>query len=101
MYDDLNFEDELQLSKSQIRRRHNARRFLRRNAELLQQELELEDELLESNPELSQMIHDLNVLETQAHHQGFGSVTQGESTSQKQNIWSKLFPGLGGSNGLG
>ncbi|BBD62796.1 hypothetical protein NIES2109_56460 (plasmid) [Nostoc sp. HK-01] len=62
MHDGLNFEDELLLSEEQIRRRHNQRRFLRRNAQLLQQELELEDELLESNPELAQMIHDLNVL---------------------------------------
>ncbi|MFN6564256.1 MAG: hypothetical protein RMY28_031310 [Nostoc sp. ChiSLP01] len=96
MYDDLNFEDELLLSEEQIRRRHNGRRFLRRNAQLLQQELELEDELLESNPELAQMIHELNVLETQAGLQGFGSKLEIESSGKPGSVWNRVFPGLGG-----
>ncbi|MBD2459307.1 hypothetical protein H6G80_35420 [Nostoc sp. FACHB-87] len=94
-YDDLNFEEELQLSEEQIRRRHNQRWFLRRNAELLQQELELEDELINENPELAQMIHEINTLETQALHRGFGGVFEGDASAKKSNVWNKFFPGLG------
>ncbi|MBD2496721.1 hypothetical protein [Nostoc sp. FACHB-280] len=96
MYDDdVNFEEELLLSEAEIRRRHNQRRLLRRNAQLLQQELELEDELIRENPEFAQMIHDLNVLESQAGHRGFGSVFETGGESQKKSVWGRLFPGLG------
>ncbi|YAF99439.1 MAG: hypothetical protein AB3A66_30290 (plasmid) [Nodularia sp. CChRGM 3473] len=95
-YDGLNFDERLQISEEQIRRRHSRQRFLRRNTELLQQELEFEDELLEENPELAQIIHEVNSLEIQAEQQGFRNVIQGESAPKSQNIWSKFFPGLGG-----
>lgn len=95
MYHDLSFEEELLFAEEQIRRRHRQRMLLRRNTQLLQQELELEDELLESNPELAQIVHDINLLETQAHHQGFGSIFDGDTNAKKSNVWNKFFPGLG------
>jgi len=95
MYDDLNFEEELLLTEEQIRRQHNQRRFLRRNAQLLQQELDLEDELISENPELAQMVHDINTLETQAHRQGFSSVFEVAHQGRKGSVWRRLFPGLG------
>jgi hypothetical protein len=45
--DDLSFEEQLHLTEEEIIRRHNQQMFWRRNAQLLQQELELEAELLE------------------------------------------------------
>ncbi|MCC5640276.1 hypothetical protein LC593_31475 [Nostoc sp. CHAB 5844] len=92
--DDLSFEEELQMLEEQVRRRHNHRRFLRRNAQLLQQELDLEDELISENPELTQMVHDLNTLLTQGFHQGFGSVEEGDNNTRKENVWNNFFPGL-------
>lgn len=71
--------------------------FWRRNAQLLQQELELEAELLEENPELGEAIHHLNLQDILAQQQGLKGVMQGDSTPKSQNIWSKFFPGLGGS----
>ncbi|MBD2682955.1 MULTISPECIES: hypothetical protein [Nostoc] len=94
MYDDLNFEEELPLTEEQIRRRHNQRRFSHRNAQLLQQELELEDELISENPEFALMIHKINTLETQAGHQGFESVFETGSEGKKASVWGRLFPGL-------
>ncbi|ACC84897.1 hypothetical protein [Nostoc punctiforme] len=96
-YDDLSFEEQLQLSESLMIRRHNQRMFLRRNAQLLQQELELEAELLEGNPELAQAVHAFNLQEIQAQQQGSFGVMQGDSTPKKQSVWSKIFPGLGRS----
>jgi hypothetical protein len=96
-YDDLNFEERLQLTESEIRRRHQQRMFLRRNAQLLQQELELEAELLEENPELAQVIYSLNMREIQSNQQGLQNVLGSkESASKEQSVWSKFFPGLGG-----
>ncbi|MFN6501338.1 MAG: hypothetical protein RMX65_030695 [Nostoc sp. DedQUE01] len=95
MYDHLNFEEELLLTEEQIRRRHDQRRFLRRNAQLLQQELDLEDELISENPELAQMVHDINTLETQAHRQGLSSVFEVADEGRKGSVWRRLFPGLG------
>jgi hypothetical protein len=69
-YDNLSFEEQLHLTESLIRRRHNQQMFLRRNAQLLQQELELEAELLEENPELAQTIHSLNMQEIQSNQRG-------------------------------
>ncbi|WP_277883415.1 hypothetical protein [Nostoc flagelliforme] len=43
---------------------------MRRNTQLLQQELELEAELLKENPELAQVIHSLNMQEIQSNQQG-------------------------------
>ncbi|MEA5606225.1 hypothetical protein [Nostoc sp. UHCC 0252] len=96
-YDDLNFEERLQLTESEIRRRHQQRMFLRRNAQLLQQELELEAELLEENPELAQVIHSLNMQEIQSQQQGLFGVMQGDSNPKGQSVWNKFFPGLGGN----
>ncbi len=71
--------------------------FLRRNAQLLQQELSFEAELLEDNPELAQTIHALNMQEIQSNQQGLENVLSSqESTSKEQSIWSKFFLGLGG-----
>ena len=96
-YDDLSFEEQLHLNESLIRQRHNQQMFLRRNAQLLQQELELEAELLAENPELAQTIHSLNIREIQSNQRGLQNVFGSEeSTSKKQSIWSKFFPGLGG-----
>ncbi|MBD6621153.1 hypothetical protein FNW02_37015 [Komarekiella sp. 'clone 1'] len=92
--DDLSFEEQLQLTESQIRRRHQQRIFMRRNAELLQQELELEAELLEENPELNQVIHELNTLEIQTGQQGLKDAIQGESSPKHRNVWDSFFPGL-------
>jgi hypothetical protein len=94
-YDDLNFDEELHLSEEEIRRRHNQRSFLRRNAQLLQQELELQEQLLEENPELAQAIHDFNNLESQTGYQGLKTTFEGETETKKVNVWSKFFPGLG------
>lgn len=96
--EDLSFEEQLHLSESQIRLWHKQRMFLRRNAQLLQQELEMEAELLAENPELAQSIHSLNMREIQSHQRGLQNVLDVESSVPKlQSIWSKFFPGLGGS----
>ena len=96
--DDLSFEEELHLSESQIRLWHNQRMFLRRNTQLLQQELELEAELLAENPELAQAIHSLNMREIQSHQLGLQNVFGvAESSPKEGSIWSKFFPGLAGS----
>ncbi|MBN3877962.1 MULTISPECIES: hypothetical protein [unclassified Nostoc] len=95
-YDNLSFEEQLHLTESLIRQRHNQQMFLRRNAQLLQQELELEAELLMDNPELAQVINSLNMQEFQAHQQGFKGVLKGELTPKSQSIWAKFFPGFGG-----
>ncbi|MDZ8140107.1 MAG: hypothetical protein RM049_33265 [Nostoc sp. DedQUE04] len=96
-YDNFNFEERLQLTESEIRRRHQQRMFLCRNAQLLQQELELEAELLEDNPELAQTIHALNMQEIQSNQRGLENVLGSEElASKEQSVWSKFFPGLGG-----
>ncbi|MBD2536874.1 hypothetical protein H6G97_49700 [Nostoc flagelliforme FACHB-838] len=95
-YDDLSFEEQLHLTESLIRRRHNQQISLRRNAQLLQQELSFEAELLEDNPELAQTIHSLNMQEIQAQQQGLFGAMQGDSTPKGQSVWNKFFPGLGG-----
>ncbi|NEU83470.1 hypothetical protein [Nostoc sp. UIC 10630] len=96
-YENFNFEEGLQLTESEIRRRHQQRMFLRRNAQLLQQELELEAELLEENSELAQVIHSLNMQEIQSNQRGLENVLGSEeSVSKEQSVWSKFFPGLGG-----
>ncbi|MHC0067898.1 hypothetical protein ACWATR_34245 [Nostoc sp. UIC 10890] len=96
-YDDLSFSEQLQLTESEIRRRHNQQMFLRRNAQLLQQELELEAELLEDSPELAQTIHSLNIQEIQSNQRGLENVLGSEGLpSKEQSVWSKFFPGLGG-----
>ncbi|MDM9580247.1 hypothetical protein [Nostoc sp. GT001] len=71
--------------------------FLHRNAQMLQQELDLEDELLAENPELAQAVHAFNMQEILAQQQGSFDVMQGDSTSKGQSVWSKFFPGLGKS----
>ncbi|MEH2188633.1 MAG: hypothetical protein V7K64_21085 [Nostoc sp.] len=96
-YDNLSFEEQLQLSESLIIRRHNQQMFLRRNAQLLQQELEFEDELLADNPELAQAVHAFNMQEIIAQQQGSRGAIQGESDPKNQSVWSKFFPGLGRS----
>jgi hypothetical protein len=94
-YDDLSFEEHLQLSESEIRRRHQQRVFLSRNAQFLQQELELEAQLIQENPEIAQTIYDFNMQEVQAQQQGLRGSLQGESDPKTQSVWSKFFPGLG------
>ncbi|MBC1224938.1 hypothetical protein GNF10_18755 [Nostoc sp. UCD121] len=94
-YDGLSFEEQLQLSESLIIRRHNQQMFLRRNAQLLEQELNFEAELLEENPELAQTIHSLNMQEIQSNQQGLQNVLGSkESVPKEQSVWSKFFPGL-------
>ena len=95
-YDNLSFEEQLYLTEEEMRRRHNQQMFLRRNAQLLQQELELEAELLIENPELAQVINSLNMQEIQAHQQGLRGVVEGGLTPKSQSIWAKFFPGFGG-----
>ncbi|MBG1266973.1 hypothetical protein [Nostoc sp. WHI] len=99
-HDDLSFEEQLHLTESLIRQRHNQQMFLRRNAQLLQQELEIEAELLEENPELAQTIYSFNMQEIQAQQQGLFGVMQGDSTPKEQSVWSKFFPGLRGNYGV-
>lgn len=96
-YDNLSFEEQLHLTESLIRQRHNQQMLLRRNAQLLKQELSFEVELLEDNPELAQTIHSFNIQEIQAQQQGSFCVMQGDSTPKYQSVWSKFFPGLGGN----
>jgi hypothetical protein len=96
-YDNLSFEEQLHLTESLIRQRHNQQMFLRRNAQLLQQELSFEAELLEENPELAQTIHSFNMQEILAQQQELFGVIQGDSTPKGQSVWSKFFPGLGRS----
>ncbi|MEJ6486892.1 hypothetical protein N0Y54_37500 [Nostoc punctiforme UO1] len=97
-YDNLSFEEQLHLTESLVRQRHNQQMFLRRNAQLLQQELELEAELLEDSPELAQVIHSFNMQEIQSNQQGLENVLASkESASKEQSVWSKFFPGLGGN----
>jgi hypothetical protein len=101
-YDNLSFEEQLHLTEEEIRRRHNQQMFLRRNAQLLQQELSLEAELLAENPELAQVIHSLNMQEIQSNQQGLQNVLGSEeSVPKEQSVWSRLFPGLGGNYGVG
>ncbi|WP_375511431.1 hypothetical protein [uncultured Nostoc sp.] len=96
-YDNLSFKEQLHLTESLIRQRHNQQMFLRRNAQLLQQELNFEAELLEDNPELAQTIHALNMREIQSNQRGLENVLGSEgSASKEQSVWSKFFPGLGG-----
>ena len=96
-YDNLSFEEQLYLTEEQIRRPHNQQMFLRRNAQLLQQELSFEAELLEDNPELAQTIHSFNMQEIQSNQRGLQNVLGSEeSASKEQSVWSKFFPGLGG-----
>ncbi|QHG20332.1 hypothetical protein [Nostoc sp. ATCC 53789] len=96
-YDDLSFEEQLHLTESLIRRRHNQQIFLRRNAQLLQQELSFEAELLEDNPEFAQTIYAFNMQEIQINQQGLQNVLGSEeSPSKEQSVWSKFFPGLCG-----
>lgn len=96
-YDNLSFEEQLHLTESQIIQRQNQQMFLRRNAQLLQQELNFEAELLEDNPELAQTIHSLNMQEIPSNQRGVQNVLGSqESTSKEQSVWSKFFPGLGG-----
>ncbi|MEA5606207.1 hypothetical protein [Nostoc sp. UHCC 0252] len=96
-YDNFSFEEQLYLTEEQIRRRHNQQMFLRRNAQLLQQELSFEAELLEENPELAQTIHSFNMQEIQSNQQGLQNILGSEeSASKEQSVWSKFFPGLGG-----
>jgi hypothetical protein len=96
-YDNLSFEEQLHLTEEKMRRRHNQQMFLRRNAQLLQQELSFEAELLEDNPELAQVIHSFNMQENQSNEQGLQNVLGSqESASKEQSLWSKFFPGLGG-----
>ncbi|WP_193199738.1 hypothetical protein [Nostoc sp. MG11] len=90
-YDELSFGQQLQLTESQIRRRHQQRMFIQTNAELLQQELDLETQLMEENPELSQAIYDFNSLEIQSQHQGLKSALEGECAPKKSNVWSRFF----------
>lgn len=99
-YDNLSFEEQLHLTESLIRKRHNQQMFLRRNAQLLQQELSFEAELLEENPELAQTIHSFNIQEIQSQQQGLSGVIQGDSTPKVQSVWNKFFPGLGGNYGV-
>lgn len=96
-YDDLSFEEQLHLTESLIRQRHNQQMFLRRNAQLLQQELSFEAELLEDNPEFAQTIYAFNMQEIQSNQQGLQNVLGSEeSPSKEQSVWSKFFPGLCG-----
>ncbi|MCC5633798.1 hypothetical protein LC613_40995 [Nostoc sphaeroides CHAB 2801] len=96
-YDNLSFEEQLHLTESLVRQRHNQQMFLRRNAQLLQQELSFEAELLEDNPELAQTIHSFNMQEIQSNQRGLENVLDSEElASKEQSIWSKFFPGLGG-----
>lgn len=61
--------------------------FLRRNTQLLQQELSFEAELLEENPELAQTIHSFNMQEIQSNQQGLENVLGlEESASKKQSV---------------
>ncbi|MBD2565804.1 MULTISPECIES: hypothetical protein [Nostoc] len=95
-YDNLSFEEQLHLTESLVRQRHNQQMFLRRNAQLLQQELELEAELLEDNPEFAQTIHAFNMQEIQSNQQGLQNILGSEElASKEQSVWSKFFPGLG------
>ncbi|MBD2527038.1 hypothetical protein [Nostoc sp. FACHB-133] len=96
-YDNLSFEEQLHLTESLVRQRHNQQMFLRRNAQLLREELELEAELLEDSPELAQVIHSFNMQEIQSNQQGLENVLGAEGLgTKKQSVWSKFFPGLGG-----
>ncbi|RCJ41159.1 hypothetical protein A6769_38775 [Nostoc punctiforme NIES-2108] len=96
-YDNLSFEEQLHLTESLVRQRHNQQMFLRRNAQLLQQELSFEAELVEDNPELAQTIHSLTMREIQSNQQGLQNVLGSEElASKEQSVWSKFFPGLGG-----
>ncbi len=96
-YDNLSFEEQLHLTESLIRQRHNQQISLRRNAQLLQQKLSFEAELLEDNPEFAQTIHAFNMQEIQSNQQGLQNVLGSEElASKEQNVWSKFFPGLGG-----
>ncbi|MCW5318810.1 hypothetical protein GTQ43_35710 [Nostoc sp. KVJ3] len=100
-YDDLSFEEQLYLTESLIRQRHNQQMLLRRNAQLLQQELSFEAELLEDNPELAQVIHSFNMQEIQSNQRRLENVLSSEeSPSKEQSVWSKFFPGLGGNYGV-
>ncbi|MBD2526641.1 hypothetical protein [Nostoc sp. FACHB-133] len=61
--------------------------FLRRNAQLLQQELSFEAELLEDNPVLAQTIHALNMQEIQSNQRGVQNILDSqESASKEQSV---------------
>ncbi|MBG1259892.1 hypothetical protein [Nostoc commune] len=82
-YDNLSFEEQLHLTEEEMRRRHDQQMFLRRNAQLLQQELSFEAGLLEENPELAQVIHSLNMQEIQSNQRGLQNVLGSEESPSK------------------
>ncbi|WP_375506301.1 hypothetical protein [uncultured Nostoc sp.] len=77
----MSFEEQLHLTEEEIIRRHNQQMFLRRNAQLLQQELSLEAKLLEENPELAQTIHSLNMREIQSNQRGLTPADEAASAT--------------------
>lgn len=77
-----------------IRRQHAKRRFLRTQAHLLQEELELEDELLNENPEMAGLIHQINSAEIAAHQQGIQSQYSSLQRERRTRFLGRLFPGI-------
>jgi hypothetical protein len=77
-----------------IRRQHAHKRFLRTQAQMLRQELDLEDELLEQYPEMAGFIHQLNTAEIAAQQKGveaqYSELQQGRIT----RFINRLFPGI-------
>lgn len=92
------FMEELSMDDSEwellIRRQHAQRRFLKTQAQMLRQELELEDELLNENPEIAGFIHQLNSAELAAHQQGIQSQYSNLQQERRTRFLSRLFPGI-------
>lgn len=91
MYSD--FSDRLDQQEAYIRHYHNQQRQLRTHAELLQQELDLEDQILAENPEMADSIHQLNTAEISAQQQGMQQSFKFTGNTGRGLI-GRIFPGI-------
>lgn len=91
IYDEMGYS--LDDIESHIRRRALNQSIARRYAQMVEDELQLEQELLEQYPELASAVHALNMQEIAVRQQGVASAIGNEQgRSHRKGI--KLFPGL-------
>lgn len=78
-----------------IRRQHAQRRYQIAQSQLLQQELDLEDELLNEYPEMTEFIYQINQAEIARQQQGFGEEIQTDlKMGRRTGFINRLFPGI-------
>jgi hypothetical protein len=85
-------DDELE---AHIRRQHALFRYQRSQAQLLNQELDLEEQLLNEYPEMAGFIHQLNTAETSRKQRGFSDEMQPDlKATRRTKFINRLFPGI-------